>query len=224
MKHPDFAKRFKQAVTHAGVEDTQEALARLFDVSTVTIWSYRNGEKLPRMSTATRIAETLGVSVDWLLTGAGKGPGLLGNTEGSNVTQGPRIQGRIPLISWVQAGAFCEAVDLLESGEAEAWLPCPAAHSDRAYALRVNGDSMTSPYPGQRSYPEGTIIFVDPDKPLTNGCRVIAKINGEATFKTYAEDMGHIYLRPINPTYSPMDVTGKDITFCGVIIGSYTPE
>ncbi|WP_444934954.1 LexA family protein [Microbulbifer sp. JTAC008] len=224
MKHPDFAKRFKRAVTHAGVEDTQEALARLFQVSTVTIWSYRNGEKLPRMSTATRIAETLGVSVDWLLTGTGKDPGEGNTEEGSNVTQGPRIQGRIPLISWVQAGAFCEALDLLEPGEAEAWLPCPATHSDRAYALRVYGDSMTSPYPGQRSYPEGTIIFVDPDKPLTNGCRVIAKLNDEVTFKTYAEDMGRTFLRPINPSYPSMDITGMDVSFCGVILGSYTPD
>ncbi|WHI53519.1 S24 family peptidase [Microbulbifer sp. MLAF003] len=103
-------------------------------------------------------------------------------------------------------------------------MPYPAAHSNRAFALRVNSDSMTSPYAGQRSYPEGTIIFVDPDKPLTNGCRVIAKINGEVTFKGYTEDMGHIYLLPINPIRSPMKVTGKDISFCGVIIGSYTPE
>lgn len=143
---------------------------------------------------------------------------------GSNVSPGPRIQGRVPLISWVQAGEFCESVDLFEPGDAEDWIPCPAKHSDRTYALRVNGDSMTSPYPGQKSYPEGTIIFVDPDKALINGCRVIAKLNGEVTFKTYAEDMGHIYLRPINPTYSPMDVTGKDISFCGVIIGAYSPE
>jgi repressor LexA len=83
---------------------------------------------------------------------------------------------------------------------------------------------MTSPYPAQRSYPEGKTIFVDPEKPLANGCRVIAKINGEVTFKSYVEDMGHIYLRPINPTYSPMEVTGKDISFCGLIIGSCTPE
>ncbi|GAA5446084.1 LexA repressor [Microbulbifer sp. NBRC 101763] len=142
----------------------------------------------------------------------------------SNVSPGPRIQGRVPLISWVQAGEFCESIDIFEPGDAEDWIPCPAKHSDRTYALRVNGDSMTSPYPGQKSYPEGTIIFVDPDKALINGCRVIAKLNGEVTFKTYAEDMGHIYLRPINPTYSPMDVTGKDISFCGVIIGSYSPE
>jgi SOS-response transcriptional repressor LexA len=143
---------------------------------------------------------------------------------GSNVSPGPRIQGRVPLISWVQAGAFCETIDLFEPGDAEDWMPCPVKHSDRTYALRIQGDSMTSPYPGQKSYPQGTIIFVDPDKPLVNGCRVIAKLNGEATFKTYAEDMGHIYLRPINPTYSPMDVTDKEVTFCGVIIGSFSPE
>ncbi|WP_444914658.1 helix-turn-helix domain-containing protein [Microbulbifer sp. TRSA007] len=143
---------------------------------------------------------------------------------GSNVIPGPRIQGRVPLISWVQAGAFCESIDLFEPGDAEDWIPCPSNHSDRTFALRVQGDSMTSPYPGQKSYPEGTIVFVDPDKPLINGCRVIAKLNGEATFKTYAEDMGHIYLRPINPTYAPMDITGKNVSFCGVIIGSYSPE
>ncbi|WP_444893424.1 helix-turn-helix domain-containing protein [Microbulbifer sp. TRSA001] len=143
---------------------------------------------------------------------------------GSNVSPGPRIQGRVPLISWVQAGAFCESIDIFEPGDAEDWIPCPTNHSDRTYALRVSGDSMTSPHPGQKSYPEGTIIFVDPDRAITNGCRVIAKLNGEATFKTYAEDMGKVFLRPINPIYPLMDVTGTDISFCGVIIGSFSPE
>ena len=70
MKHPDFASRFNEAVQRSGVKDTQEALAKLLGVSSVMIWSYRNGEKLPRMDTATRIATKLNVSVDWLLTGA----------------------------------------------------------------------------------------------------------------------------------------------------------
>ncbi|WP_445363163.1 S24 family peptidase [Microbulbifer sp. ANSA003] len=144
--------------------------------------------------------------------------------EPKNFTQGPDIKGRIPLISWVQAGKFCEAMDLLEPCDAEEWLPCPTAHSDRAYALRIKGDSMASPYPGQRSYPEGIIIFVDPEKPVTNGSRVIARLNGEATFKTFAEDMGRLFLRPINPSYPTMDITDLDVTFCGVIIGSYYPE
>ena len=37
----------------------------------------------------------------------------------ANVSIGPEIRGRVPLISWVQAGAWCGAVDLLLPGEAE---------------------------------------------------------------------------------------------------------
>lgn len=141
----------------------------------------------------------------------------------SNVSPGPRIHGRVPLISWVQAGAFCESIDVFEPGDAEDWMPCPVKHSDCTYALQVKGDSMTSPYPGQKSYPEGTIIYVDPEVTVTNGCRVIAKLDGKATFKTYTEDMGRIFLRPINPNYPAMEITGKDVSICGVILGSFSP-
>ena len=71
MKHPKFAKRFNEAVALAGVESTQKALSKLLGVSEVMIWSYRNGEKLPRMAMALTIADELGVSVDWLLQGNG---------------------------------------------------------------------------------------------------------------------------------------------------------
>ena len=71
MRHPEFATRFKQAVTLAGVEDTQKSLARLIGVSEVMIWSYKNGEKLPRMAMALTIADKLNISVEWLLQGTG---------------------------------------------------------------------------------------------------------------------------------------------------------
>ena len=67
MKHPEFAKRFNQAVSLSGVESTQKALGKLIGVSEVMIWSYRNGEKLPRMAMALNMAEIFGVSIDWLL-------------------------------------------------------------------------------------------------------------------------------------------------------------
>ncbi|MFT7389520.1 MAG: transcriptional regulator with XRE-family HTH domain [Candidatus Endobugula sp.] len=72
MKHPDFAERFTQAVTLSGVETTQKALGKLLGVSEVMIWSYRNGEKLPRMAMALHMAEVFGVSIDWLLQGRGQ--------------------------------------------------------------------------------------------------------------------------------------------------------
>lgn len=95
MKHPQFAARFREAVEHGvkskGVVNTQEGLARLFKVSGVMVWSYRNGEKLPRMSTAVRIANALGVDVNWLLTGAGD---MLGQSGGAGET--PVREGSTP--------------------------------------------------------------------------------------------------------------------------------
>lgn len=72
MKHPKFADRFNQAVALSGVESTQKALGKLLGVSEVMIWSYRNGEKLPRMAMALNMADEFGVSVDWLLQGNGE--------------------------------------------------------------------------------------------------------------------------------------------------------
>lgn len=72
MKHPEFAERFSEAVALSGVESTQKALGKLLGVSEVMIWSYRNGEKLPRMAMALKMAEAFGVSIDWLLQGRGQ--------------------------------------------------------------------------------------------------------------------------------------------------------
>lgn len=129
----------------------------------------------------------------------------------------------IPLISEVNAGSWCESPDNYAPGDAEEWLPAPTNAGPRTFALRVVNDSMTSPYPGQRSYPHGMIIYVDPDKEVINGSRVVARANGDYTFKSYIEDAGRKYLKPINPTYEKIDIT-DDVHICGVVIGSYLPE
>jgi transcriptional regulator with XRE-family HTH domain len=66
-----FGERFREACADSGLKDTQDDLAKVFDVSGVMIWSYRNGEKIPRMARAIHIAKVLDVSVEWLLTGRG---------------------------------------------------------------------------------------------------------------------------------------------------------
>jgi SOS-response transcriptional repressor LexA len=157
----------------------------------------------------------MNVSPEWLQFGVG---------EDSNITHAPPIRKMIPVISWVQAGAFCES-NVLELHEVEEWLPCPSHASDKAFGLRVKGDSMTSPHSGERSYPEGIVIYVDPEVDVTSGRRVIAKSNSsdEATFKTYVEDDGLKFLKPINPQFPMKEIT-DDVHICGVIIGSYWPE
>ena len=130
---------------------------------------------------------------------------------------------KMPLIGWVRAGDWCESPDQFAVGDAEEWLPRPGNAGPRAFALRVQNDSMTAQHPAQRSYPEGTIIYVDPDKPVINGSRVVARAGGEYTFKTYVEDAGRKLLKPINPQYPTIDIT-EDVHICGVVIGSYLPE
>lgn len=132
---------------------------------------------------------------------------------------------RVPLISWVQAGGFCEAIDINELGGAEDWERRPKGAGIKTYALKVRGDSMTSPFPAKYSYPEGVIIYVDPDQEVKPGDRGIFKLpeNNEVTFKELVSDAGKLYLKPLNPQYDKIEVT-EDMITCGRVIGMYLPE
>ena len=117
----------------------------------------------------------------------------------------------------MQAGETHEAIDIFEPGFADDYIPCPVAHSSNTYALKVVGQSMTSPH--GRSYPEGSIIFVDPDErgDVISEDRVIAKFidSGEVTFKSYVSDGGRQFLKALNPSYLPFtdkfEILGKVI-------------
>ncbi len=151
-----------------------------------------------------------------------------GNTEqantprGSNVSDGPIIKGEVPLISWVQAGDWNDAEDPFQPGDAEKWMPCPVNHSESTYALRVRGDSMTAQH--GRSYPEGCIIYVDPEKRMpVNGTRIVAKLEGsnDVTFKVYKNEDGRQWLQPLNPQHPPIFDQFKVL---GTVIGKWEDE
>ncbi|RZO82998.1 MAG: hypothetical protein EVA65_15765 [Oceanococcus sp.] len=129
----------------------------------------------------------------------------------------------VPVISWVAAGAFDEANDPHAVGDAETWLPCPKkSFGPHTYALRVRGDSMTSPH--GRTYPEGSTIFVDPDlRSPANGERIIAKLEGtdEVTFKAFQQDAGRVWLKPLNPQHPPIMEPFKVL---GTVIGTWIGE
>lgn len=211
MDREGFAARFKQAVAYAGVDDTQEALGRLLGVSSVMIWSYRTGEKLPRMATAVRIAEKLGVNINWLLTGFGDMTSVESNVEPAPAL---RAQG-VPLISWVAAGDWCEAHDPYPVGDAEMWLPAADNYGENAYALRVRGASM------EPRFREGEIIVVNPHASPDNGKFVIARKEGskEVTFKQLIREGDEAYLKAINPQW-PEPIIRMDEAWhiCGVVV------
>lgn len=127
----------------------------------------------------------------------------------------------VPILSWVQAGDFCNSETQILPHDCERILcPTPKA-SPRTFALRVVGDSMTAPH--GRSYPEGTIIFVDPDLQGEPGHRVIARTFKGHTFKQLAiNEFNELYLVPLNPSHKP--IMEENIEICGVVIGSYMNE
>lgn len=137
-----------------------------------------------------------------------------------NVEDGPRIRGLCPLISWVQAGAWREVIDIYSVGDAEEWIPCPVAHGPRTFILRVRGESMLNPH-GRPSFRNGDLIFVDPDRQFLNGSLVIVKLDGsqEATFKQLIAEGDKRYLKPLNPSWpEPIIMLTDDAVLCGVVI------
>lgn len=230
MSNSEMWQRIRAARKHAKL--TQEQLGERCGVSKAAVaqWEAKTPDKRtsPSRESVYKIHQATGAPVEWLYDDAANAEGgWMAATGAGDVNLGPapRNRGMVPLISWVRAGEMTEAVDLYSPGDAEDWLPCPQFHGEHTFALRVQGDSMTSPYPGQRTYPEGSLIYVDPDATLTNGRRVVAKLtdSGEVTFKVYAEDAGKRYLKPLNPQYPTIELhNGHEIV--GVVIGSYLPE
>ncbi|WP_346839804.1 S24 family peptidase [Microbulbifer sp. SAOS-129_SWC] len=177
--------------------------------------------------TARKIEEALQLPRGWMdypQTNRAPGIGEKATEYNSGASQNPRITGRIPLLSWDTVGTYCGAMEKFEPKEALDWLICPVSHSNKAFALTVSGDSMVSPYPGHKSYPPGTIIYVDPEKKPTSDCRVVATVDGTATFKTLAKDLGQTFLRSINHNYPTADISNLDTCICGVVIGAFHPE
>ena len=181
----------------------------------VTNWLSRGipGNVFPNLVVA------IGTNVEDYLVAAGVRPA---RSQLKGLSVGPDLKNDAPLISWVRAGKYSEAVDNYRVGEAERWLTMPKNAGPHTYCLRVEGDSMTAPY--GKSYPNGCIIFVDPEqRSPRNGARIIAKLKGsdEVTFKQLVRDGSKVFLKPLNPQHPPMHDAFKVI---GTVIGKWEDE
>lgn len=233
-----FSARLHEALDAAGVRtrgrgvDIHKHLKSVgVDKTTQAISKWLNGEAIAEADSMSVLCSWLNVRREWLEYGVlpkhqpdDSNVYRLTASDGSNISEINQRFGKVPLISWVQAGAWCEAISNVDSHDADSWLSCPVPISSNGYALKVIGDSMTNPGPG-RSYPAGCIIFVDPEAETKTGDRVIARVprTNEATFKILVEDAGRQFLRPINPQYPIIDIT-EETHICGKVVGSFIPE
>ena len=182
---------------------TLEQTAALANTSNQQVWRLEKGERELTVRWMERLADALACAPSDFL-------------PQSNVDLGPEPIRYLPLISWVQAGKWTEIDNARESETYERLLPVTRRYSNRAFALRVVGDSMSAP--DGDSFPDGAIIVVDPNQEAKNGSYVVVRTEGsdEATFKQLVIEGNHWYLRPRNPRYPIIEVTGE-AAICGVV-------
>lgn len=207
------AERLRWARDQRGL--TQGQLAKRSGVSQGTIGNVESGIR-DKPRELLKIARALQASPDWLESGKGDWQAA----EEANFEQ-VQVKRRVPLISWVRAGFWGSVEDHFNPGEAEEWAEAyDTRPGDNAFALRVTGDSMTSPIPGDRSFPDGTIIIVDPGRSASAGDFVIAKdvATEKATFKRLVSDGGRWFLKPLNASYPTIEIDHPDIRVIGKVV------
>jgi SOS-response transcriptional repressor LexA len=172
------------------------------------------------------IARFLGVSAIWLEQGVGSPTDIRENTAiYTNEPTRPAEKRLAPVISWQSAGVWGSQHGYFNPDDAISWMPCIEVCSERTYVLVVSGDAMASPYPGGKSYPSGSYIYVDPQRIPMPGNSVIVKFpeSDQAVLRQYREDAGKVYLLSLNPQYPTYELTAGAI-ICGVVIAQYIPE
>ena len=193
---------------------SQQQLAERAHVSQVTIQHLESGRNATSKKLVD-IAKALGVSAEWLTSG--KDSTVFAESSNVQIVAQPHQVYRYPVISWVAAGAWAEAVEPYPTGFSDRYEMSDYDSKGPAFWLEVKGDSMTSPV-GQ-SVPEGMLILVDTEAEVRSGKLVVAKLtdSNEATFKKLVNDGGKSFLKPLNPAY-PIVVCTEDCRIIGVAV------
>lgn len=205
----EFKDRLKQARREARL--TQAQLAERVGIDQTSISDLERGKSLSTSYIA-QIAKTCQVSPNWLATGEGNP-----KDSEANVFSGPKLKDKVPLISWVQAGNWQE-INLYQP--VETYYYCPVPHSEHTFALKVRGASMENPH-SRKSFFDGDIIFVDPEKCADHNSLVVVKLDdsNEATFKQLIIEGEERYLKALNPAWpEQMIKINGNATICGVVI------
>ncbi|CAM2736987.1 LexA family protein [Pseudoalteromonas distincta] len=178
-------KRVKEERKKLGY--TQIKLSEVSGITQQTLQKIEDGTtKNPRNIEA--LAKALQSAPEYLRFG-------ISDNINNNVSPGPTIKATVPLISWVQAGAWSE-ISEIKAYDAERFM-CPVNCSDLTFVLKVQGISM------EPKFDEGDLIFVDPEAECIHGSYVVARLDddNQATFKQLIIEGGHKFLKAANPNW-----------------------
>jgi repressor LexA len=90
-------------------------------------------------------------------------------------------------------------------------LPRQLVGEGTLFMLKVTGDSMIG-----AAIADGDLVVVREQPDAKNGDIIAARIDGEATVKTFQRSDGHVWLMPHNPAYAP--ILGDQATIMGRVV------
>ena len=193
---------------------TLKVIADHVGVKQPTVSQWEADLMVPRGESLKKLEEILKTNSDWILHGKG-------NPDARYVLVQPDSQEfkaislntkRIPVLSWVQAGAWNDIGCDDPAMTCTEWTETSADVSDHAFALIVRGDSMTNSS-NPRSIQDGAKVVVEPifDPEQLNRKIVVAMLEGssEATIKEFIQDGPVKFLKPLNPAYPSMQINGN---------------
>lgn len=194
-------KFYAQTRDKKGLKDAD--IARMASISRASLSEWKSGKFTPKYETFCRIADALGVSVEYLMTGG----------EAVNVKSGVAV----PVLGYVAAGIPIEAItDYI----GEVTISPALAKRGQFFALKIQGDSMSP------QILPGDIVVCMVQNTAETGDIVIVQVNGsEATCKKIQILDNGVLLQPLNPAYgavfySAAEVMEKPVTIIGKVMES----
>ena len=214
---PPFARNIKALRDKRGM--TQEEFAESVDVSRQTIVKWERGDvaKPRQVEILNRIIDEFGVSEDDLLSEStglyAKLHGLTDAPAGAMAAAAPRMA-HAPMLGKVHAGTAEEPAVVDDS------VPIPYEvweHHKRGYFLEVVGTCM------DRVYPEGCLIYIDPDREPQSGSIAVVSIGaGDFVMRRLWRGANTLVLSPEShdPQWEDIVISadGADVRTWGTVV------
>ena len=183
---------------------TQKELASLIGVTHATVSQWETTDTIPAGKNLEALCAALRTSGVWLLQGRGDPNSSVGSKDRENTTFVQSVLVKVPLISWQDIASFVMDSEF-DFSNVKSWQFTTSLVSDRAFSVKVNGDTMVNPSGVMPTFPAGCIVIVDPECKQNEGDFVIAIFNNkETTLKKLISDGPSRYLCSLNQNYRPI--------------------
>jgi phage repressor protein C with HTH and peptisase S24 domain len=189
---------------------TQGDVAKYLKISTDFVSRLEKGDREPSDRTLASLEAFLSVSNPDIV----KNSTLTAEGRPEGAFDIPLPSGKIPIISWAQAGPDGFFADSFPAGSGFADINRPYDVTDpNAYALVISGESMAP------KYEPGDIILVSPNMGVQTGDYAVVRLkDGTVMAKRVREKNSHFIFESVNPDYPSVECAAEDVVFTHRIV------